>query len=60
LKGEIVDRAYTHVFEDDGYFLIPIKIYRPNVNPKFPNGGELTPWLEKLEVILYNKLIASF
>ncbi|CAD8200919.1 unnamed protein product [Paramecium pentaurelia] len=50
MKGEIVDRAYTHIFEDDGYFLIPIKIYRPNVHPQFPNGGELTPWLEKLDL----------
>ncbi|CAD8204579.1 unnamed protein product [Paramecium octaurelia] len=50
LKGEVVERAYTHVFEDDGYFQIPIKIYRPNVHPQFPNGGELTPWLEKLDL----------
>jgi hypothetical protein len=34
-----------------GTFEIPIKIYRPNENPKFPNGGELTPWLEKIPVI---------
>lgn len=27
-----------------------IKIYRPNCNPKFPQGGKLTPYLEKLEV----------
>lgn len=60
MKGEIVDRAYTHVFEEDGYFLIPIKIYRPNAHPQFPNGGELTPWLEKLEVINCNIKLASF
>ncbi|CAD8090761.1 unnamed protein product [Paramecium sonneborni] len=50
MNGEIVDRAYTHVFEEDGYFQIPIKIYRPNVHPQFPNGGELTPWLEKIDL----------
>lgn len=27
-----------------------IKIYRPNVNQKFPHGGKLTPYLETLEV----------
>lgn len=27
-----------------------IKIYRPNVNPKFPQGGKMTPYLEKLNV----------
>jgi NAD(P)H-flavin reductase len=27
-----------------------IKIYRPNVNPNFPQGGKLTPYLEKLGV----------
>ena len=39
LNGENVDRVYTHVFEEDEYFEIPIKIYRPNVHPQFPNGG---------------------
>jgi|JI61114C2RNA_FD_contig_61_1149151_length_422_multi_2_in_0_out_0_1 cytochrome-b5 reductase len=29
---------------------ILIKIYRPNSHPKFPNGGKLTPFLEKLEL----------
>lgn len=27
-----------------------IKIYRPNSNLLFPNGGKLTPYLEKLNV----------
>jgi Na+-transporting NADH:ubiquinone oxidoreductase subunit NqrF len=27
-----------------------IKIYRPNVSLQFPNGGKLTPFLEKLKV----------
>ena len=26
--------------------MIPIKIYRPATHPAFPDGGELTPWLE--------------
>jgi len=41
-----VSRKYTAVVDEEGYFLIPIKIYRPNVHPNFPEGGELTPWLE--------------
>ncbi len=27
-----------------------IKIYRPNSNISFPNGGKLTPYLQKLNV----------
>jgi cytochrome-b5 reductase len=27
-----------------------IKIYRPNADIKFPHGGKLTPYIEKLEV----------
>jgi NAD(P)H-flavin reductase len=27
-----------------------IKIYRPNQNINFPNGGKLTPYLENLSV----------
>ena len=27
-----------------------IKIYRPNSNISFPNGGKLTPYLEQLRV----------
>jgi ferredoxin-NADP reductase len=27
-----------------------IKIYRPDSNPNFPNGGKLTPYLETLNV----------
>jgi cytochrome-b5 reductase len=25
-------------------------VYRPNVHPKFPQGGKITPYLEKLEI----------
>ena len=34
----------------EGKFEIPIKIYRPSIHPLFPNGGEFSPWLERLEV----------
>ena len=27
-----------------------IKIYRPNCHPKFPHGGKLTPFIEKMEI----------
>ena len=27
-----------------------VKIYRPNVNPNFPNGGKLTPYIESLNI----------
>jgi NAD(P)H-flavin reductase len=29
---------------------ILFKIYRPNENHKFPNGGKLTPYIETLKV----------
>lgn len=39
-----------HFPQSKGHFHIPIKIYRPNTHPQYPDGGELTPWLEQLPV----------
>ncbi|EGR30995.1 hypothetical protein IMG5_119630 [Ichthyophthirius multifiliis] len=52
IKGEEVTRKYTptSVPTMKGKFEQVIKIYRPNIHPKFPEGGQLTPVLENLEV----------
>ncbi len=33
-----------------GYVDFVIKVYFPNVHPKFPNGGEMSHHLEKLNI----------
>ncbi|KAL4469190.1 hypothetical protein ABPG72_008930 [Tetrahymena utriculariae] len=33
-----------------GYIETVIKIYRPNTDPKYPQGGKLTPFLENLKI----------
>ncbi|KAL4446898.1 hypothetical protein ABPG74_014870 [Tetrahymena malaccensis] len=52
VNGEDVSRKYTptSVVNQKGTFEQVIKIYRPNVHPKFPEGGQLTPYLEKLPI----------
>lgn len=47
-------REYTPIAEGPGYFLVPIKIYRPNYNSDNSKGGLLTPWLEQLSVTIIN------
>ena len=50
--GILIRRKYTPTSDVnlEGYVDLPIKIYRPGVHPKFPNGGEFTPILEKLKI----------
>lgn len=45
-------KKYTPIqsTQEKGFFDTVIKIYRPNENPMFPQGGELTPQLEKLKI----------
>ena len=45
-------RSYTPVTSDDelGYVDFVIKVYFPNVHPKFPSGGAMTMYLENLQV----------
>jgi len=51
-NGERVDRKYTPTsrFDQKGSFDLLIKIYRANVHPDHPNGGQLTSYLESLKV----------
>lgn len=55
MDGKIVVRPYTPVSSDDdkGYVDLMVKIYFKNVHPKFPNGGKMTQYLEKMEIGRY-------
>lgn len=50
--GKRVMRAYTptSLDIDHGFFELVVKIYRPGVHPKYPEGGKLTGCLDKLAV----------
>jgi len=50
--GKGVQRSYTPVTGNEvlGSVTFVIKVYRPNVHPKFPDGGKLSQHLDSLEV----------
>lgn len=52
IDGKEVQRAYTPVSSDDdlGHFDLLIKVYFPNVHPKFPEGGKLSQWMNNLKI----------
>lgn len=52
INDEQVIRSYTPVSSDDdeGYFDLVIKVYFKMVNPKFPDGGKMSQYLESLNV----------
>ena len=51
-EGELVTRKYTPISQvhEKGVVEFPIKIYRRNVHPKFPEGGKMTQYLETLKI----------
>ena len=51
-EGEVVSRKYTPISQvhDKGTIVFPIKIYRKNVHPNFPDGGKMTQYLESLKL----------
>jgi nitrate reductase (NAD(P)H) len=51
-KGEMVMRAYTPTSSDDelGYFELVVKIYKANEHPKFPLGGRMTQYLDRMAI----------
>jgi NADPH-dependent ferric siderophore reductase len=51
-EGEEVVRKYTPISDlrQKGYVDFPIKIYRANTHPNFPDGGVMTQWLEALPI----------
>ena len=53
IDGKLVVRSYTPVSSDEtdkGYVDFIIKVYFPDVHPKFPDGGKLTMFLEKMKL----------
>lgn len=51
-EGKEVIRSYTPVSSDDdvGFVEFMIKVYPPNVHPKFPDGGVMSMYLENLKI----------
>lgn len=47
-SGEDVQRSYTPISSNDdkGFVEFVIKVYFPNVHPRFPNGGAMTMHLQ--------------
>ncbi|XP_015197684.1 NADH-cytochrome b5 reductase 1 [Lepisosteus oculatus] len=52
IDGNLVVRPYTPVSSDDdkGFVDLVVKIYFKNVNPKFPEGGKMSQYLESLQI----------
>lgn len=52
INDKLVMRAYTPTSSDDdlGYFELVIKIYRANENPRFPEGGLMSQYLDSMEL----------
>lgn len=52
IDGKLVVRPYTPVSSDDdkGYVDLVVKIYFKEVNPKFPEGGKMSQFLESLRI----------
>ncbi|KAG9260471.1 NADH-cytochrome b5 reductase 3 [Astyanax mexicanus] len=52
IDGNLVVRPYTPVSSDDdkGCVDLVVKIYFKNVNPKFPEGGKMSQYLESLKL----------
>uniref|UniRef100_A0A8C3NSK2 NADH-cytochrome b5 reductase n=1 Tax=Cyanoderma ruficeps TaxID=181631 RepID=A0A8C3NSK2_9PASS len=52
IDGNLVIRAYTPVSSDEtkGYVDLIIKVYHKNVNPKFPEGGKMSQYLDNMKI----------
>ncbi|CAB3396992.1 unnamed protein product [Caenorhabditis bovis] len=52
IDGKLVVRPYTPVSsdEDKGYVELMIKVYFKNTNPKFPDGGKMSQYLEQMQI----------
>lgn len=50
IDGELTQRKYTPISEitRQGYIDFLIKIYRAGVHPRFPDGGKMTQYIEKM------------
>ncbi|XP_040184213.1 NADH-cytochrome b5 reductase 2 [Rana temporaria] len=52
VNGSLVVRAYTPVSSDEvkGHVDLVVKVYYKNVNPKFPDGGKMSQYLDNLKI----------
>ncbi|XP_069760590.1 NADH-cytochrome b5 reductase 3-like [Narcine bancroftii] len=52
INGQLVVRPYTPVSSDDdkGYVDLVVKVYFKGVNPKYPEGGKMSQYLESLRL----------
>ncbi|XP_068117863.1 NADH-cytochrome b5 reductase 2-like [Hyperolius riggenbachi] len=52
VNGSLVIRAYTPVSSDEvqGHVDLVVKVYYKNVNPKFPDGGKMSQYLDNLKI----------
>lgn len=52
INGELVIRPYTPTSSDDdlGFVDLVIKVYFAGVHPRFPDGGKMSQYLEKMEL----------
>uniref|UniRef100_A0A0B7B258 NADH-cytochrome b5 reductase n=1 Tax=Arion vulgaris TaxID=1028688 RepID=A0A0B7B258_9EUPU len=52
IDGQLVIRPYTPVSSDDdkGFVDLVVKVYFKNVNPRFPDGGKMSQYLENLDI----------
>ena len=51
INGDLVVRPYTPTSSDDdkGFFDLVVKVYKANVNPRFPNGGKMSQYLDAMK-----------
>lgn len=52
IDGKLVVRPYTPVSSDDdrGHVDLLVKVYFANTHPKYPDGGKMSQYLEKMNV----------
>ncbi|XP_075423518.1 NADH-cytochrome b5 reductase 2-like isoform X2 [Ascaphus truei] len=52
VNGNLVIRAYTPVSSDGvrGHVDLIVKVYYKNVNPKFPEGGKMSQYLDSMKI----------
>ncbi|XP_053210226.1 NADH-cytochrome b5 reductase 2-like isoform X2 [Panonychus citri] len=52
INGDLVIRPYSPITGDEtkGYFDLIIKVYFANQNPKYPNGGKMSQYLESMKI----------
>lgn len=52
IDGKVVMRPYTPVSSDDdiGFFTLCVKVYVAGVHPKFPDGGKMSQYMERMKI----------